>query len=117
MKQLLIVLLFLTSCKKDEVKPQETVKQDTYYLDFQTAGVNISDLPATSIETLDNNGDVGNLITFTAPDFIVAFCRLYSGEVIQITGAINGHSFIAINGHLNICNGNQYQSFVYELKR
>jgi len=125
MKTKILILLFaFASCKKDLPEPMETEPENlmsvqatpaTFHLDFQTAGVNITNLPATSVQTLDNNGDVGKMITFTQDNFIVCFCRLYSGEVIQITGSINSHPFVVINGAMNICHGNQQQSFTYKL--
>lgn len=109
--KLFILSLLFAACQKEETEP--TIK--TWNLTFQTVGVSIKNLPVTSVLTLYDNEAIGNTLYFEEGDFNVTISVLYSGEVVQMSGNISGSSFIVLNGAINICGGNQNQSFTYNL--
>jgi hypothetical protein len=118
------VVIGFTSCEKTEVP---NLKQDRF--------INASQPPVVRRLTLDLlnvhwvNKDASNVITYTPEGYRYEFTETNeqysilfqvhvdgSGQVKNITGRYNGHSFIMWQGVVNICNGQQGVPISYSLK-
>ncbi len=137
-----LTLGILVSCKKEEeVQPQTPVTEsvavssthnvldstpalisipyDTAWrLSMQVPSKNVDfDVRVSGGGILVNGNDqpVGNVLKFFSGTNDVMLSVLYDGTITFFIGDIDGHSFIMIDGMLNICSGPQQVPFTYRL--